>query len=213
MRLSGPSMVLWLTMSAVATAMRPAVGAEPQAAYPARDTRSDTWVATDALDRRVPDFSEVGPPRKDRYVGIFYFLWLDAHVQGGPYDVTKILAADRSAMQNGAMPPWGPMHAPHHWGESLLGYYRTDDEYVLRKHAQMLSDAGVDMVVFDVTNQITYAREYRTLLRAWSHVRSQGGKTPQIAFLCPFGEPAKVARELYRDLYRPGLCPDRKSVV
>jgi hypothetical protein len=53
-------------------------------------------------------------------------------------------------------PLWGPLHIPHHWGESLFGYYLTDDEGVLRKHAQMLADAGVDVVVFDVTNQITY---------------------------------------------------------
>jgi hypothetical protein len=34
----------------------------------------------------------------------------------------------------------------HHWGESAFGYYRSDDPWVLRKHAQMLSDAGVDVI-------------------------------------------------------------------
>jgi hypothetical protein len=34
------------------------------------------------------------------------------------------------------------------------------DEAVLRKHAQMLSDAGIDVVIFDVTNQITYREDY-----------------------------------------------------
>src|SRR6266550_2258409 len=90
--------------------------------------------------------------------------WHGAHIQGGPFDVTKILAADPNAMQKPDSPLWGPLHAPHHWGEPLFGYYLTDDEGVLRKHAQMLADAGVDVVIFDVTNQITYRDYYRGLL-------------------------------------------------
>ncbi len=37
------------------------------------------WPATDALGRRLPLAGEPGirPPRGDRYVGIFYFLWHD----------------------------------------------------------------------------------------------------------------------------------------
>ena len=42
---------------------------------PVWDTYSDTWVATDALGRRLPTYAEVGPPRKNRTVGLFYFLW------------------------------------------------------------------------------------------------------------------------------------------
>ncbi|MCZ7641189.1 MAG: hypothetical protein M5U12_37150 [Verrucomicrobia bacterium] len=75
-------------------------------------------------------------------------------------------------------PLWGPLHAPHHWGESLFGYYLTQDEGVLRKHAQMLADAGVDVVVFDVTNQVTYQADYQALLRVWSEVRAAGNRTP-----------------------------------
>lgn len=172
------------------------------------DNASDTWVATDALGRRVPPGEEVGPPRPDRTVGIFYFLWHGAHVQGGPYDVTKILRQDPEAMQKKQSPLWGPMYAPHHWGESIWGYYLTDDAGVLRKHAQMLSDAGVDVVIFDVTNQITYKPYYMALLRTFSEVRRAGGKSPQVAFLCPFWQPAKVVPELYRDLYEPGLYKD-----
>ncbi|NQT11456.1 MAG: hypothetical protein HQ582_01825 [Planctomycetes bacterium] len=172
------------------------------------DTFSDTWVATDALGRRVPTYEDVGPPRPERFVGIFYFLWHGAHVNGGPYDVTKILAQDPQAMAKNDSPLWGPMHAPHHWSESIFGYYLTDDAGVLRKHAQMLADAGVDTLIFDVTNQITYRPYYTALLRVFSEVRAEGGKTPQVAFLCPFWEPAKVVAELYKDLYAPGLFAD-----
>ena len=41
------------------------------------DTMSDTWVATDGLGRTLPTFSEVGGPRTNRTVALFYFLWHD----------------------------------------------------------------------------------------------------------------------------------------
>ena len=77
------------------TAEHPELRPRPNVAW---DTFSDTWAATDALGRRVPTYEDVGPPRADRVVGIFYFLWHGAHVHGGPYDVTKILAQDPQAM-------------------------------------------------------------------------------------------------------------------
>ena len=135
---------------------------------------------------------------------MFYFLWHGAHIQGGRYDIRRILTQNPAAMQQPDSPLWGPLHAPHHWGESIFGYYRTDDSSVLRKHAQMLADAGVDVVIFDVTNQFTYHDEYRALLREWSAWRALGNRTPQIAFLTPFWDPAKVVRELWRDLYSTG---------
>jgi hypothetical protein len=176
--------------------------------YSPRDTFSDTWVATDDLGRSLPAAIEVGPPRQDRFVGIFYFLWLGAHERGGPHDISRILEQDPAAMEKPDSPLWGPMHAMHHWGESIFGYYRSDDPFVLRKHAQMLADAGVDTVIFDVTNQHTYRKYYMALLRAFDDVRRDGGRTPQVAFLCPFWNPRKVVDELYRDLYRPGLHAD-----
>jgi hypothetical protein len=75
-----------------------------------RDTLPDTWVATDALGRKLPTAREVGPPRPHRTVGMFYFLWHGAHIQGGPYEVTRILSRDPEAMQKPDSPLWGPLH-------------------------------------------------------------------------------------------------------
>jgi len=172
------------------------------------DTFSDTWVATDGLGRTVPGFEQVGAPKAGKTVGIFYFLWLGESGDAGPYDVSKILEQDPSALQNPNSPLWGPQYAPHHWGESIFGYYRNNDEGVRAKHAQMLSDAGVDVVVFDVTNQLTYPRSYTALGKVFERVRQQGGRTPQMAFLCPFWSPKKVVNELYDALYAPGLFSD-----
>ncbi len=172
------------------------------------DVRSDTWTATDALGRTLPTFAQVGSPRPNKFVGIFYFLWLGEHGNEGPFDISKILKQDPNAINQPMNPLWGPVGAPHHWGEPAFGYYVSSDEWVIRKHAQMLADAGVDTLIFDVTNQLTYPRSYGALCRVFSQIRREGGRTPQIAFLTPFWDPTRVARTLYNDLYKPGLYSD-----
>lgn len=178
------------------------------AAEPAWDVFSDTWAATDGLGRTLPLAAETGPPRADRTVALFYFLWSGRHGEAGPFDISRILAANPAARHDKNHPAWGPYGAFHHWGESIFSYYVADDAGVLRKHAQMLGDAGVDVIIFDVTNQLTYPESWRALGRVFSEVRAAGNRTPQIAFLCPFGDPGKVVRELYTELYRPGLFRD-----
>ena len=53
----------------------------------------------------------------------------------------------------------------HHWGEPLFGYYTSDDEWVLRRHVEMLTDAGVDFLVFDTTNHTTYSAQALKLFK------------------------------------------------
>jgi len=172
------------------------------------DVQSDTWVATDSLGRTLPTFGQTGPPKPDKTVAMFYFLWNGRHGEQGPFDVTEILKKDPDAMKKKDSSLWGPMYAPHHWGESIFDYYVGEDEYVLRKHAQMLGDAGVDVVIFDVTNQLTYPESYRALCKVFNEVRTAGNHAPQIAFLCPFWAPQKVVHELWRDLYSKGDYAD-----
>ncbi len=192
---------LWLALGTI-PGISGVNGAEP----PLRDDLSDTWVASDALGRTVATAETAGPPRRDRTVAMFYFLWHDQVGAGhGPFDVSKILAADPKAMQKVTSPPWGPLHAMHHWGESIFGYYLGDDACVLRKHAQMLSDAGVDLIIFDTSNGPTYAHNYRKLFEVFSQMRRLGNRTPQVAFLTPFGDPRAVVATLYRELYSKHL--------
>ena len=184
------------------------VGGSAGGADDVRDLFADTWTAVDGLGRRLPGAAEVGPPRPNKTVAMFYFLWLGRSGDLGPFDVTKILAQDPEAMTKPESPLWGPKHYPHHWGESIFGYYRIDDDAVLRKHAQMLADAGVDAVVFDVTNQVTYPQSWKALGRVFDEARRNGERVPKIAFLCPFWDPRKVVRELWEQLYEPGHYSD-----
>lgn len=169
------------------------------------DTYSDTWVATDALGRTLPNYEEVGPPRKDKYVGIFYFRWFDGGP--GPFDISKILTQNPEAVTDPNCLLWGPIWSFHYWGEPLFGYYLNDDEWVLRKHAQMLSDAGVDTVICDSSNPVTHV-DYSSICQVFSQIRNEGGKTPQITFLEAFTDPANEVKRMYREVYKEGLYSD-----
>ena len=94
----------------------------------------------------------------------------------------------------------------HFWGEPLFGYYRTTDPYVLRKHAEMLADAGVDVVFFDCTNApFLWDESYNALMKTWDQARKDGVKVPKISFLLPFG-PSDASydmiKRLYNDVYK-----------
>lgn len=168
---------------------------------PERDLYSDTWTATDDLGRVLPDAAQTGPPKKDKYIGMFYFLWNGRHGEQGPFDVTKTMTLDPDAIQKADSPLWGPEGIYHHWAEPIFGYYVGDDPAVLRKHAQMLADAGVDAIIFDVTNQLTYPESYQPLCRVFLDMRRSGNRVPQIAFLTPFWQPKRVVDRLWDDLY------------
>ena len=170
--------------------------------------QSDQWVAVDDLGRSLPTYDEVGGVRPDKYIACFYFLWLGRHGEAGPYNITEIVKEHPEAKDDPNAPYWGKMYEPHHWNESIFGYYVGEDESVLRKHAQMLGDAGVDVICFDVTNQLTYPESYRPLFKVFSEMQKEGNKVPKVAFLCPFWSPNKVVRELWREVYSQNFYPD-----
>ena len=167
----------------------------------ARNLYSDTWVAVDALGRKITEYPECGAPKKDKTVGIFYFLWLGQHGQGGPYDISKMLK------ENPKDPQYGPAGAFHHWGKSELGYYTSDSEFVIRKHTRMLTDAGVDTLIFDVTNACTYENVYKKICEIYTEMRNKGKKTPQFLFMT-HSHSGNTIKKLYDEFYSKGEYKD-----
>ncbi len=196
--------LLWTFLALAGTC--PGRAAEPQQAAP--------WPATDALRRSLPMAGDPGipTPRPARFVGMFYFLWHD-NPQGkppagsGPYDVSRILAQLPDAVHRPDSPLWGPIGTNHYWAEPLYGYYFAADPWVLRRHAQLLSAAGIDVLIFDTTNAVTYAETYRRLCTVFQEVRKAGGRTPQIAFMVNT-QAGQTADRIYKDLYQPGRFRD-----
>ena len=162
-----------------------------------RDTMPDTWSATDALGRALPRMAEAGEFKPNRTVGIFYFNWQASFGNKAVYDISKILKADSP------VPPWGSAHAPHYWSEPRFGYYRPDDPWVIRKQVQMLTDAGVDVLIFDATNGLTYDTEREALCLVLEQMQSEGHLVPRIAIFANAGHNA-VVQHLWDTFYKPG---------
>lgn len=170
--------------------------------------------ATDALGRGLPTHDEVGDVEEDKFVGLFYWTWHMNFHENPPHNVAEILAEKPEAIHDYNDPIW-PEHKSNSyffWGEPLFGYYRNKDEWVLRKHAEMLADAGVDVIFFDSTNgDLTWKESYMELARVFMEAREDGIKTPKIAFMLAFGASEgsyKALHKIYQDLYEPGLYED-----
>lgn len=205
-RCSKPLVLVLLLLVLGATLGRSALGEEYQGTpYVGNDLFADTWVATDALGRAVPGFDECGPPRADRTVAIFYWIW---HVPTphGPFDNTRLLAE----AQDGKV-AWPEQRCNHHWGEPELGYYLSTDPFVIRKHASWLSDAGIDAVIFDTTNpRHVYRNQYEAMFEQFAAMRQDGARTPALAFMGPFPgrDTGSIVNPLWQELYQPGRWPE-----
>lgn len=178
---------------------------------PAQTVGSDSWAATDALGRKVRDYQEAGAKKPDKFVAMFYWTWHQGN-DDTTYrvkNITEIVRQHPEAMKDYHHPAWGTKQPGFFfWEQPLLGYYKTTDPWVLRKHAEMLADAGVDAVFFDCTNgSLTWQDSYEALLKTWDQAQKDGVNVPKIAFMLPFG-PAPHSlvslRQLYNDLYKPG---------
>lgn len=174
------------------------------------DLMSDTWVATDALGRQMPLQDAVGPVRDGRhFTGIFYITW---HVAGchnipGPYtDVTKILEADPQARLDAHHPLW--KYGSYHWGEPEAGYFLSQDTWLMRRDLSMLQDAGIDVLILDVTNGVCYWDEWELLFSTMEQMRSEGNRTPQFCFWSFNNGPVRVVKELYERYYKPERFTD-----
>lgn len=176
---------------------------------------SDQWAATDGLGRPVRDHAAAGPVRPGKTVAIFYWTWHQGNddTSYGIKNITDILRRHPEALKDYGHPAWGTNRPGwFYWEQPLLGYYKTTDPWVLRKHAEMLADAKVDAVFFDCTNgSLTWQESYEALLATWDKAQQDGVNVPKIAFMLPFGAvPHSLVslRQLYRDVYKPGRYPN-----
>ncbi len=117
----------------------------------------------------------------------FAILYTIAHCRNAQepiFDITKVMNGQQQ---------WGPIGKGHWRDEPLDGYYclskRPD---VLRKHAQLLADAGIDFVVIDSTNwgfaddvPMNSQQDIQEPLTALYEVWSQVENAPKIVIWLP----------------------------
>ena len=175
------------------------------------DLTADTWVASDALGHIMPTAADA-PLRTDkpRKVGIFYITWHDEGKFGlrAPYggDVTRTLQEAPEARLQADHPAWKEWSL--HWGEPEAGYFLSQDRWLIRRDLSMLSDAGVDVLILDVTNAVLYWDEWAVLFDEMQKMHNLGTPVPQFCFWAFNGNVVNVVTQLYERVYKKGVARD-----
>ncbi|MBO4325762.1 MAG: hypothetical protein J5950_00640 [Clostridia bacterium] len=168
----------------------------------------DTWVFTDALGRTALTYEDVGGPKENKTIALFYWTWHDSQRYGSvPVNLQKVSEEHPEAIANYNDKFWGTVGTGYVWNESVYGYYVSLDSWVLRKHAELLANAGVDVIFTDNTNgTLTWRESYMTLYETWTKAMQDGVKTPKVSFMLPFsaGDNANTQlKMLFTDIYKP----------
>ena len=171
----------------------------------ARASHPTTWEATDELGRTLPTYAETGAPREDKTVALFYWSWHVSQDSGEPLNVQKVMDEHPEAIHDYTSSVWPKKATVHFWNESIYGFYKTNDVWVLRRHAELLADAGVDVLFFDNTNgTFTWRDSYIPIYETFSKALEDGVNVPKISFLLPFGDQSSTMTQvgmIYQDIY------------
>ena len=179
-----------------------------------------------AVDRENRAITTMHKEKTDheRYVGVFYFLWLGSHVtSAGVYNVTELEKTQEGQealmdvtlglddyLSNGLQSPANYVH----WtNEPLYGYYNSSDPWVISRHIELLTMADVDFVFFDTTNERIYEVNEHTsplakeitgpsvaFLDTLLEYQQQGWDVPQVVFYTNNTSGDRV-REIYETFY------------
>lgn len=201
-----PLMALFMASCATAPAITPTAATTPDtSAQNEYGKNTNLLVGVDQLGRT---FAPVSGFNEEKYVGMFYFLWVGQE-RTFPKDMSEYFKTQEGIddLLNPAGSETAPLNKFYFWGQPLFGYYNMQDEYVLRKHIEMLTLAGVDFLYLDATNGVTYDAVWRKLLPLIEEYRNAGWDAPRVVFYT-HSRSILVAKKLYKDLYSKNFCPD-----
>ncbi|MBQ2942176.1 MAG: hypothetical protein IJD97_08070 [Clostridia bacterium] len=180
-----------------------------------QDTHSSTWALTDDYGVRAADFEEVGPLDESKKVGIFYWTWHERRPSEHKkaFNNTEFIKIHPEAKYDYDHRLWPTNSVEFYWNEPLFGYYSGTDYWVMRKHATMLKNAGVDALFFDATNgNKTWRSQYEVLFSALYDSLEAGNDVPKVAFMCNFSstvaEGKSNLKRLYSGAYKDGKYSD-----
>ena len=183
------------------------------------------WVATDGLNRVLSTNTDTGDIRDGKIVAIFYWSWhgefADSYkAYNNQENIDKLIEMgyterdymNMSIEQLNALGIQTEMGPYHFWDEPVYGYYDGDDEWVIRKQAELLAAADIDVVFFDNTNgTFTWMETAMKVMKVFSEARAEGVDAPAVSFMLPFG-PIEATRiqliKLYDNIYSQNYCSD-----
>ncbi len=162
-------------------------------------------VGFDEYGRSIP---AVSARREDKEVGIFYFLWLGQHGTNDIYHIPTIrqeIGDERFFHES--VPGVSPAYEFHWWETPLYGYYNSGDEWVIRRHMEMLTEAGVDFLCFDTTNAFYYDHIARVVMKVISELRAEGWDAPQVTWMT-HSRSIQTATAIYNTFYKQNIYPE-----
>ena len=169
------------------------------------------YAGTDDLGRSLYDAAQVGliGDNGERNVGLFYFLWHGKHPPTDQiYNLQEILdSTPREDWGKLSTGKYGGVGVFHWAAEPLYGYYYINDEWVLRKHMELLTNAGVDFLFFDTTNNFTYADTAERIMKILHEMNEAGYNAPKVTFYTNTDAATRI-RSLYMDIYARGVYSD-----
>lgn len=157
------------------------------------------------FDEQGRTVKAVSSERENRNVGIFYFLWIDT--ASGLYVNTDIIEKHGIDTLLRSSSEISPSEQMHWWGEPIYGFYRSSDKWVIRKQMELLTYSGIDFLVFDTTNALTYRDTYMKVLSVLHEMNEEGWNAPQIVFYT-HTKSIQTINVLYKELYEQEIYPD-----
>lgn len=148
---------------------------------------------TDGLGRKIatPEMAQFQNGIRGK-TGVFYSL---AHgidnpdLTSGPFNIEKIIAdGGLDAKLDPLNPAWRGVNGSVslYTYEPVFGFYTSRDRWVMRKHLRLLSLAGVDFVIVDISNgeinQQDYVQVIQNLLAEVESGLSEGWNPPKVTF-------------------------------
>lgn len=195
----------------------------PNAAVQAGAVKPDTWVAVDGLGRTISSYSDAGGTKNNKTVGVFYWSWHDMWSQYPARNISQIIAKTPAAKNDYNHSAWDETvvkaaankdskQKPYFWNEPIYGYYKTSDRYVLRKQAELLADAGVDVIFFDCSNGTdNYLAQANLVFNEFSKAKEDGVNVPKISFVLSLhnnDDSTTQLKQLYAQIYSKGKYKD-----
>lgn len=158
--------------------------------------------ATDDLGRVI---SPKGEKDEKKYVGIWYSLWEGQH-QSLQYEINNIqlLLDEGNVSKLNDLSDAGQFY---YWGKPLYGYYNMQDPWVLTRHIELFTMAGIDFLCIDATNQFDYLDVGETLLGLLKKFKEQGFNVPKVMFYTNTMSGTTVDK-IYKDYYKSGEWDD-----
>ena len=157
----------WLALAGQARADSPATGVP--------------WPATDALGRKLPTVGEAPSPRPDRFVGIFYFLWHEnrsacAGRAGWPVRRLEDPRPGPGCAEAPRLAALGPdRHCTTTGASRSTAITSPTTPGCSAATPSSWPTPGVDTLIFDTTNAVTYPDVYTALCEVF-RAGPQGGR-------------------------------------